>query len=310
MEKKILLPVDASLHSKRAIEYAVNISSVVKGLGYTLLHVQPTVSSFLVEASERDLGAKEELAKRMRKNREQALRVLEKYRRDMVGMGIEKKRIDLATQPKSLGLAKDVIDCAQQNLYDAIVVGRRGITKTQRAFMGSLTADLVEHSKVIPVWVVDGEVTSNRIMVAVDGSESSFRALDHVAFMVGDNPNTFLTFFHVMRKEQDFSGVLFEGSHGQTGERIISRLNEQFINEFHARAVEKLEQAGIGEERYEIRIAKRARNVGKAITERARKGDYGTVVVGRRGVNGSFFMGSVSRHVLDKAASRTVWVVN
>ena len=310
MEKKILLPVDDSTHSKRAIEYAVKMSSLVKNLSYTLFHVQPTVSSFLLEAAQRNVKTKQKLAKLTGKNREQALRILEKYKQDMLRMGIEEKRVEFGTRPRSLGLSKDVMDCAQEGLYDAIVVGRRGVTKTQRAFMGSLTADLVEHSKVIPVWVVDGEITSEKIMVTVDGSESSLRAVDHVAFMVGDNPDTFLTFFHVMRREQDFSGVLFEDTDSKAGEKIISRWNKQFINEFHAKAVERLKQAGIGEDRFEIRIVKRTRNVGKAITDTARKGGYGTVVVGRRGVNRSFFMGSVSRYVLDKASNRTVWVVN
>ena len=84
MEKKILLPVDDSTHSKRAIEYAVKMSSLVKNLSYTLFHVQPTVSSFLLEAAQRNVKTKQKLAKLTGKNREQALRILEKYKQDML----------------------------------------------------------------------------------------------------------------------------------------------------------------------------------------------------------------------------------
>jgi nucleotide-binding universal stress UspA family protein len=310
VEKKILLPVDPSIHSKHAIRYAVRMSAVVKDLSYTLLHVLPGISGFLAKAAECNLKAKQEVARQERKNNEEAVQILEKYRRQMMGMGVEEKRIEVVTRPKSLGLSKDVIDHAQEGLYDAIVVGRRGFTKTQRAFMGSLTADLVEHSMVIPVWVVDGEVASKKLIVAVDGSESSLRAVDHVAFMVGDNPDAFLTFFHVMRKEEDFSRVLFRDSLSEAGERVVARGNRHFVDQFHIKAAKILKEAGIGEERFEVRVARRVLNVGKAITDRARKGDYGTVVVGRRGVNDTFFIGSVSRYVLEKAANRTVWVVN
>jgi nucleotide-binding universal stress UspA family protein len=160
------------------------------------------------------------------------------------------------------------------------------------------------------VWVVDGEVMSKKLIVAVDGSESSLRAVDHVAFMVADNPDTFLTFFHVMRKDEDFSNVLFQDSTPEAGERVVAPENKHFVDEFQLRAAKRLKKAGIGEERFEIRVAKRVLNVGKAITDRARKGDYGTVVVGRRGISRAFFMGSVSRYVLDKAVNRTVWIVN
>jgi hypothetical protein len=33
------------------------------------------------------------------------------------------------------------------------------------------------------------------------------------------------------------------------------------------------------------------------------------VIVGRRGINDAFFMGTVSRQVLDRVVGRAVWVV-
>ena len=51
-------------------------------------------------------------------------------------------------------------------------------------------------------------------------------------------------------------------------------------------------------------------NIGSAIVEEARAGDYGTVVVGRRGGGNAFFMGSVSRSVLGKSANCALWVVS
>jgi nucleotide-binding universal stress UspA family protein len=188
-------------------------------------------------------------------------------------------------------------------------VGRRGLTKTQRAFMGSLTADLVEHSKMIPVWVVDGEVTSKKIMVAVDGSESSLRAVDHVAFMVGENPHTEVTLFHVLPRLRDYCGIDFEEKKADI-EKVVAQGAQKCIDHFYVQAQNKFREAGIQEDQLEIRVSKRTANVGKTIADEARKGDYGTVVVGRRGMNRSFFMGSVSRHVLDKTANKTVWVVN
>jgi nucleotide-binding universal stress UspA family protein len=301
--------VDISVYARHAIQYAAQISSVVKDLTYTLLHVQPAVSGFLLDEADKDLGAKQQLKRILRKNREEAEKILEKYKADMIRMGIAQDRIELATQAKSLGLAKDVLDRAQEGLYDAVAVGRRGLTKTQRAFMGSLTADLVVHSKVIPVWVVDGEVTSNKIMVAVDGSESSLRAVDYVAFMLGENPDIAVTLFHVLPRLRDYCVIDFEETEADMGQ-VVAQGAQKCIDDFYVQARDKFREAGIQEDQIQVRVSKRTANVGKAIADEAKKGDYGTVVVGRRGMNRSFFMGSVSRHVLDKTANRTVWVVN
>ena len=63
MEKKILLAVNDSIHSRHAIQYAARMSSVVKGLTYTLFHVQPTISQFLLDEAKTDVKTRNELKK-------------------------------------------------------------------------------------------------------------------------------------------------------------------------------------------------------------------------------------------------------
>jgi nucleotide-binding universal stress UspA family protein len=309
MEKKILLAVDGSIHSKHAIQYAVRMSSVVKDFSCTLLHVQPTISQFLLDEARTDFKAQDELKKVIRRNAEAAQSMLEKYKAQMVRMGIADKCIDMVSQPRLMGLAKDVLERAQEGLYDAIVVGRRGLSRAQKAFMGSVTGKLVEHSRVIPVWMVDGEVTSTRIMVAVDGSEDSLRAVDHLSFMVGENPDISVTLFHVMPKFRNFCVIDFNEKEGDLHE-IIEKGDKRCIDRFYAQAQEKFKEAGIQEKQIEIKVAKRAVNVGKAIVDEAKKGNYGTVVIGRRGASKAFFMGSVSRHVLERVSNRALWLVS
>jgi len=309
MDKKILLVVDGSIHSTHAVTYAVRISSVVQGLTYTLFHVQPTLSWYLLDEAETDPKTRAELKKVIRKNAELARSVLEKYKARMVGMGVAEQRIETATQKKVMGIAKDILDHGHQGLYDAILVGRRGLSRIQKTFMGSTTAKLVEHSTVIPVWVVDGEITSMKLMLAVDGSETSLRAVDHLSFMVGGNDKIKLTLFHVMPTLRDYCVIDFDEKESDIGE-IIARGTRRCIDHFYAQAQHKFKEAGLQDNQIELKVVKRAVDVGKAIVDHARNGDYGTVVIGRRGVNEAFFMGSVSRYVLDKTSGRALWVVS
>jgi len=245
----------------------------------------------------------------IRKNAEFARSILDKHKTQMVGMGIAEECIETATQKKVTGIARDILDCAQQGLYDAVLVGRRGLSRIQKTFMGSTTAKLVEHSSVIPVWVVDGDVTSMKVMLAVDGSEASLRAVDHLGFLVGGNDKIKLTLFHVTPTLRDYCVIDFDEKESDVGE-IIARGAKQCIDHFYTHAQRKFQEAGIQENQIELKVVKRTIDIGKAILDHARNGDYGTVVIGRRGVNEAFFMGSVSKYVLDRMSGRALWVVS
>ena len=78
-----------------------------------------------------------------------AREILEQYKKDMVRMGIDENRIEIVTRPRSLGLAKDIIDFGQVGRYDAIVVGSRRMSRLQRVFMGSVSANLLKPSEIV-----------------------------------------------------------------------------------------------------------------------------------------------------------------
>ena len=309
MEKKILLAVDDSIHSVHAVEYAVRMASVVGNLTYTLLCVQPTLSQYLLEEAERDLKVKAEMKKVIRRNVEMAYEVLEKHKARMVRMGIVEERIQADTRPKILGIAKDILDYAQQGLYDAILVGRRGLSRLQQTFVASVAAKLVAHSAVIPVWVIDGEVTSNEFMLAVDGSEASIRAADHLSFMLGGNEEIKVTVFHVTPSLRDYCEIDFSES-GREVDEIIARGDKRCVEHFYAHARKTFRKAGFKDGQIDLKVVRRAMDVAKAIVNESKKGDFGTVIIGRRGASQSFFMGSVSRQVLDRVSGRAVWVVS
>jgi nucleotide-binding universal stress UspA family protein len=309
MKKKILLAVDESKHAKNAVQYAISIFPRVDQLTYTLFHVQPQISQFLQDEARTNLKAQSAIEKLKKKNAKNAQALLEKYKDYMVDEGVDEKNVELKTDPRKLGLARDIIEFAQKKQYDAIVAGRRGLTKMQEVFMGSLTTKLIEHSEVIPLWVVDGKVTSQRILVAVDGSDSGLRAVDHVSFMFRNNPHVNITLFHVVPRLKDYYLVDYFVNEEDL-ESVILQSEKKSIEHFMANVQKMFADAGIAKEQIAVRQAKPRFSIGDAILEEVQKGDYGTVVVGRRGTDRAFYMGSVSNHVLAKASRRAVWLVS
>lgn len=309
MNKKILLAVDNSRPSKLAIEYAVDLSAFVPGLNYTLFHVQPMVSLFLEEEARKSSLAKKQLEKVLKRNDQFAHQLLNGYRKDMEAKGIAADRIETITHPRKLGYAKDIIEHAERAPYDAIVVGRRGLSGIMKMYAGSVTTNILEQSQVIPVWLVDGEVTGKEILVAVDGSEASLRAIDQISFFLSGNSESRLTLLHVTGTARNYCEIDLEEELDPDLEKIVVRGDKACIDQFYTHAMRKFNQAGIGEDRIRTETVQGRRQVGKAIIDFAKKGNYGTILTGRRGIDKSFFMGSVSRYLINKMTDGALWIV-
>lgn len=308
MRKKVLISADDSRHSKNAVQYAVQASTFIPDLHYVLFHVQPMISLFLRDEALKNIKTKIELEKLQKKNNESAHRLLDEMRNEMVRQGISEDRIEIATRQRKLGLAKDILEYSQENRYDAIVIGRRGLTRLQEMVMESASANIIEHSQVTPVWLVDGNVTGTRLVVAVDGSEASLRAIDHLSFMFTGMPDARMTLLHVTSKARDYCEVDFGDEPGDDLEEIVARGDKACIDQFYAHALQKFKDSGISDKHIET-VTIKGGNTGKAVLKYAEKENCGTLVIGRRGIEKAFFMGRVSRHIISRASDCAIWLV-
>ncbi|MEJ2658132.1 MAG: universal stress protein, partial [Desulfobacterales bacterium] len=212
---------------------------------------------------------------------------------------------------RKLGLGKDIIDFGQNRNFDAIVIGRRGMSRLQEMYMGSVTSNVLEHSRVIPVWLLDGDVnaTSDRILVAVDGSESALRAIDHVSFMISNNPDVRLTLLHVTNSARNYCGIDLDEASIPDLKEVFALGDKACIEQFYPLAKQKFKEAGISRDQVDMKTVRGGRQIGKAILNFVLKENYETVVIGRRGINKAFFMGSVSRYIINRISNRALWIV-
>jgi nucleotide-binding universal stress UspA family protein len=308
VEKKILIALDGSTYSRKAIEYTVKMESVFKDMHYILLNIQPKLSEFLIEDARRDPKAKAALQGVIDKNKENSFNILDESKSLMTKLGVAEKNIETVSQPITMGTAKGILDYAKQSLCDAIVMGRRGLSRLAESFIGSVSNSVLEYTNVTPVWAVGGDVTSLKIMIAVDGSESALRAVDHVSFMIGENPDITITLVHVSPRLRDYCTIEFD-EEGDMIDEVITQGDKRCVDSFYLHTQQRFREAGINESQIEVKQVVSTINIGKTIVEEAKKGDFGTLVIGRRGIDNSFFMGSVSRYILYNASDRAIWLV-
>jgi nucleotide-binding universal stress UspA family protein len=308
MNKKILLAVGDCVYSEHAVKYAARVLAATEDITYTLFNVQPSVPNIFMERAKTDPEVRAEVDRLAGKNSEIAKCVVGDLRDLMVREGIPKHRVEVDTEPMQVGMAKDIINRAVQGRFDAILVARRGLTPSRDFFIGTTAAKVVEHAMDTPVWVVAGERSSTKFMIAVDESEGSLRLLDHVIHMAGAHPDLRLTLFHVLPYLRHYYSVDFERENPRLQE-ITQQEDKKRMEIFYNKAREKLKKAAIKDGQVEIKTNTRSYDVSTAILEESKTGDYGTVVIGRRGEREAFFTGRIAMRLVQKVSSQTLWVV-
>jgi nucleotide-binding universal stress UspA family protein len=272
------------------------------------MYVQPPISQYFIEDAKGNPKLFRELTLMRTKNQKAAEDLLETLKDRMIRRGVKADSIDLFTCTRTLGVAGDVIEKAQHGMYDAVLVSRRGLSRTQQLFMGSVSSQILCNSSQIPVWIVDGEVRSKKILVAVEGSAESLRSVDHLTFMVGGNPEVELVLFHVTPKLRDYCVVDFLEEQAPTLESAFLENDRQCIDKFYAQAQAIFEDAGLSKKQITTKVKTTMWDTARAICDEARRGQYGTVVLGRSGIQKSFFLGNVSSRVIRSLRNCALWV--
>ena len=308
MLRKILIAVDGSLHSKSALAYVASVFSASTDVQFTIINIQPIISQYLIDEARLDSRADTELRQVMERQRADSEKILETARDQFVRLGIDTNMIHTISQVRHQGQAKDIIDYAHMHLYDAIVVGRRGLSRIQKVFMGSTSAKIMEHAAAIPVWVIDGDVKAQKLLVPVDISEISLQMMEYLSLLLGEKTHLHVTLYHIDETPGRSSASLIDSTQGAIAD-IIAKSEQHWADRFWKKAKERFEAAGISNDQVEYLTVPRSGHIAKMIMERIQTGDYDTIFMGRRGSGSAFFFGNVSHYVIERLTDRALWVM-
>lgn len=308
VNKKVLIGVDGSIHAKNAIKYAAEQSQSLRDVSYSLIHIQPTISRYLADEAEKTADGRGKLETIHKKNHATALELLSECRETLIRLGVKTGDIDQITQPRKHDVAKDLLDYAEEKNVCALLVGRRGISYVTEMMMGSVTSELLTRTKLIPIWIVDNQVQSRNIVVAVDGSPGSLRAVDHVSFMQAGSKFDKITFLHIIPKFSDFCPVA-PVKQDEEMDALIKTSNQKCTDHFYCEAIKILQRAGYSQDDIEFKRFEHRWFIGKALVEEAKKLNAGTIVIGKSGSGQADHIGKVARYVINKTVRSAIWLV-
>jgi len=106
------------------------------------------------------------------------------------------------TFAERFGKIKDIINEGVSGLYDAIILGKRASYTLQWFFErpADETAKAILQDSLLctPLWICpEPEAGRKNILICVDGSEGSSRAVDHVGYILSKQDQQGITLFHV-----------------------------------------------------------------------------------------------------------------
>jgi len=181
--------------------------------------------------------------------------------------------------------ANSILEAAKKGSYDAIIMGASG-EKEEKSHLGSV-AKKVAHRAEIPVLIARGEPQISKILVAVNGSAHSQRAVEY-ATSLASKTRAPLTLLHV--QEAGIFRLRPEVSK-EIGKRVLSGS----APEIEGVSVDQKMESG---------------DPAKTILKTANKSDYDLIVVGARGHSTTemFMLGGVSDHIV-QYADRSVLII-
>ncbi|MBW2739551.1 MAG: universal stress protein [Deltaproteobacteria bacterium] len=309
LTKSIVIPIDGSRNSLRSLEYINLIYGPGHNLEVTLIHILPSLPPILTDNKSMDKITRARLKSVEKKNEEMAEQILSEAKNILLSKGVNEKKIKTCCQKRGITVAQDICNLASIKQVDTILLTKRGRTEIKSFFMGEVSTRLVEYRRNNPVWILEGCIDSKNVLVCVDNSENALRAVDHVGFMLSGT-DCHITIFHTMRHLSRFvpMQVLEEAD---DLEKFWRNKAGKEIAPYIKKAGEILLKAGLSEEQITTKVTEGSRSAADDILKEAQDNDYGTIVMGRRGLSAvkEFFMGSVTTSVLNRAASLAIWIV-
>ena len=308
MGKKILVAVDESIHAKNALLYASGLFQPAADTQFTLINIQPIISEYFLQEAKADPKMDAALERLLSDNAANSFEILKRSKDILMQEGVAETNIEIVSQIRMLGLTKDIVEYSHKHGFDAIVAGRRGLSRLQKVFMGSTSAKLMEHSGNCPVCIVDGQVRPRRFLVALELGASSLPIIDFMGRIYDGLQGFHVTFFHVL---EDFSlNYIAPFTPGISQiEGIIEAYEKQLIDKFKEELKQALAKSAIDESHLEIKTVRRTTKTARMIFEEVQNNDYDTVVLGRTGSGRAFYFGSVSRYVSERLTDHAIWMI-
>ncbi len=302
---RILLSMDGSAQSMDMVDYASRTFPPAETV-VSLFNVINKVPDSFWDWEEDPLNPRYvEYMKGWEDEKEREMRdLMTKAQQVFIDAGFPGDAVSSRIQERKSGIARDVIEEARRG-SDVLLIGRKGASTLDEQLMGSVASKVLGKLRDLTVCLVGGKPKAGKLIVGVDGSEGSRRAVELVAKMMGAADPTVML-LHILR-------LPAEGRMANLSPEKVAVLKEEAVKGVNAdfeKSIAILTAAGVSPAKITTKMVTGAPSRAGALLEEARQGGFGAVVVGRRGVSKieEFQMGRVANKLAQVGRDLAVWI--
>jgi nucleotide-binding universal stress UspA family protein len=289
MNRHLLVTVSDNTNAMHAVRFVGHFFSDKKNVKVTLFYTASRPAA--VYAGEKTDDTVQEMEAQSKKSLAKGRKALDAARKELLWMGFPPENVETKLQVRQFSKVEDIIQEGTKGLYDAVVLGRRGLSWLEETFDESVSKGLLEQGIGFPIWICrKPEPDRNGVLLCVDGSESAACMVDHVGFMLQPDPLHRVKIIAVVKGAANSADIV---------EKALASARDSIL------------KAGVPAERIETQ-ALEGSNVAKVILKVAKEERFAAVAVGRKGAGqGMFqklFMGSVSMALFKDLEGAALWV--
>ena len=312
LSRHILVASDGSPNAKRVLAYISELFARRSDFEVTIVSIAPPVPSHLrqVNPALHEVKRWKLVEEIEAKHFQLAQDIVIRAKEFLVSHGFPPSRVHTKALVQRADVARDILFEARMGKYDAVAVGRRGLSRMAASFMGSVSYKLIQSQSEVPVWLIDGQVINSRYLLAVDLCEDCLKVIDHVGFILAGDSEAEIVLYHVIPSFRPFMAKEEEFFLGEIEELVLKK-EEERARAFFQEASKILAEGNFSENQIRVKIKTGSTNVAADIINEAQRGNYGTVALGRRGQGGfkEMILGSTSTKVIFGLMDRAIWVV-
>jgi nucleotide-binding universal stress UspA family protein len=315
IQKKMLVLVDGSERATQTVNYVKDFMPVGEDTRMVLFHVFSGMPEEYRELEKEPafVNAAHQLKNRKMEEKRKIQAHLEQAQKILIAGGFSEQSIEVKLHSLEKGVARDIIEEAR-NGYTAVVLRRRGMGALKNLILGSVAVKLLQSLTFIPIVIVGQAPPVKKILLAVDASPASMKAVEFVASLLGGHGYE-VCVFHAI---PGLGAINFDLSEIKKHEPPEVGASDTCLEAFKLKVArlfqdvkDRLTASGFESEKISEKIRAGVHSRSEAIVKEAEDGGYGTIVVGRRGLSkvDAFFMGRVGHEVVYGGKNFTVWVV-
>ena len=182
---------------------------------------------------------------------------------------------------------EDILDELEEEDYNAVVMGRRGLSRLKDFADKPLSKKLLEQKHETPMWLCrKPDFNRKNVLLCADGSDSSYRMAAHVADMLKDEDHM-VTLCRIVK--------------------IKSEGNREESYDIFSRCEEIMAGRGLDSSRLRQMIYP-SDHVARAILDNANWGRFAVVAMGRSSGGLKHLFGSITGRVFTELSGSVLWV--